>query len=102
MRFRKAGLGVEVRWRHEKYALDAGERLRQSVGISDRRDCDLASLLCPRPALVSVADDGPDRQAGGEQSACNDASDLPGDSRHRVHDLSPSTRLSDRPSESDL
>jgi hypothetical protein len=58
LRARKAGLGVEVGRRHEKYAVDAGKRLRQTVGISDRCDCDLATLLGPRPTLVDVADDG--------------------------------------------
>jgi hypothetical protein len=34
LRARKAGLGVVVGRRHEKHAVDAGERLRQTVGIS--------------------------------------------------------------------
>ena len=42
--------------RHEKHASDTGEGLRQTVGISDRRDGDLASLLGPWP-IVTLGDE---------------------------------------------
>jgi hypothetical protein len=85
MRSRKAGLGVEVGRCHEKHAVDTRERLRQTVGIGDRSDRDLAALLGPRPALLGGADNGPDRQAGVKQSTCDDAPNPASDSRHGVH-----------------
>ena len=42
--------------RHEKHASDTGEGLHQTVGISDRRDGDLASLLGPWP-IVTLGDE---------------------------------------------
>ena len=37
------------------------------------------------PTLVGIADNGPDRQAGREQRACNNASNLAGDSGDGIH-----------------
>ena len=61
--------------------------VRPSASAIDR--CDFTALLGPRPALVSIADDGPDREPGCEQSASNNAANLAGDSGDGVDDLSP-------------
>ena len=85
VRFRKAGFGVEVWRRHEKHAVHIGKRAGQTGRIRDRGYCDLAALIGPRPALVGVADNSPNRQSRREQSACNNASNLASDSGDGIH-----------------
>ena len=50
-------------------------------------------LLDPWPALASVADVGPDRQAGRQQRTCNVASNLARDSCDGIHVEFPSLRV---------